>query len=212
MTRGLNWFLTKYPDWQDYLKVEEYVFRAGITCSIDADVLFACRTILKGVPSNNQLTLTLLRIGEDHNVPLPPPPKYTGAPPERSPSPIAEEDLPSINPDTADRDLSHDDEYHYAGIDLNDDGDTAVEDDSSHDALGVKKTKKRRLVNFVKGSAKTAVTAIMGADRVKATVGSEKSKERQGVLRSRKYVDGPSMFRCRHSGKKGWAIIVSGVS
>lgn len=56
------------------------------------------------------------------------------------------------------------------------------------------------------------MTAVIGADRVKAQVGSEASKRRQGVLKRRKYIDGPSMFKCRYHGKKGWLIIVSGVS
>jgi hypothetical protein len=36
--------------------------------------------LLKGVPTNAQLTVTLLRIGEANKAPLPPPP-YAGPPP-----------------------------------------------------------------------------------------------------------------------------------
>lgn len=89
---------------------------------------------------------------------------------------------------------------------------SAVEDNSptaSNTEAG--KQKKHRFLGFLKGTAKTTVSAVMGADRVKAQAGSQHSKERQGVLRKRNYVDGPSMFRCRNDGKKGWVLIVSGV-
>jgi len=183
MSKGWQWFITNYPHWKELLLIQN--------------------TLLKGVPSNNQLALTLLRIGEDHNTPLPPPPQYEGEAPTRSPSPTLEDDLPPVNPDTAERDLSHD--HEYAGDNLSK---TAVEDNSptaTNTEAG--KHKKHRILGFLKGTAKTTVSAVMGADRVKAQAGSQHSKERQGVLRKRNYVDGPSMFRCRHDGKKGWALI-----
>ena len=166
-----------------------------------------CSTLLKGVPSNSQLALTLLRYGEDHNTPLPPPPKYTEAPPERSHSPVLEEHLPPVNPDTAERDLSHD--HEYAG----DEHSKAVVDQNSPTSASEETPakKKHRFLGFLRGTAKTTVTAVMGADRLKAGAGSEHSKQRQGVLRKRQYIDGPTMFKCRYDGKKGWVIIVSGV-
>lgn len=179
MSKAFRWFVTRYPDWMDFLQVQN--------------------TLLAGVPSNSQLALTLLRIGEEHDTPLPPPPKYTEAPPERAVTPELEENLPPVNADTAERDLSHDQEY-YA------DSTTDVDPDDGLDDEG-KPKKKHRFVNFVKGTAKTGVTAVLGADRVKAQIGSSKSKQRQGVLRRRQYIDGPSMYKCRSDGKKGWLII-----
>lgn len=58
--RGLTFLTRKYPKWQKLLEIRN--------------------TLLKGVPTNAQLTLTLLRIGEANKAPLPPPP-YSGAPP-----------------------------------------------------------------------------------------------------------------------------------
>jgi hypothetical protein len=166
-------------------------------------------TLLAGVPSNAQLALTLLRIGEEHNTPLPPPPQYTEAPPERSLTPELEDNLPPVNEDFAERDLSHDHEFHEGDA-------TEVEDDAitqeTSGASDHKTTKKHRFLGFLKGTAKAGVTATLGADRVKASIGSNKSKQRQGVLRKRQYQDGPSMFKCRYGGKKGWLMIVSGVS
>jgi len=50
----------KFPNWQKLLEIRN--------------------TLLKGIPTNAQLTITLLRIGEANKAPLPPPP-YNGPPP-----------------------------------------------------------------------------------------------------------------------------------
>lgn len=159
-------------------------------------------TLLKGIPSDQQLTITLLRLGEMHDTPLPPPPMYTEAPPERAVTPELEDNLPPVNPETAERDLTHDSENyeeHYAGYDHDSDATLGDKEDDASSGGG---KKKHRFLGFLKGTAKTGVTAVMGADRIKASAGSTHSKERQGVLRKRQYVDGPSMFKCRYGGKK----------
>jgi len=58
--RGLDLLNKKIPNWQKYLELRN--------------------SILKGIPTNAQLTITLLRIGEANKAPLPPPP-YSGPPP-----------------------------------------------------------------------------------------------------------------------------------
>ena len=58
--RGLDLLNRKIPNWQKYLELRN--------------------SILKGIPTNAQLTITLLRIGEANKAPLPPPP-YSGSPP-----------------------------------------------------------------------------------------------------------------------------------
>jgi hypothetical protein len=58
--RGLSYLNREFPHWQKLLEIRN--------------------TLLKGVPTNAQLTITLLRIGEANKAPLPPPP-YSGPPP-----------------------------------------------------------------------------------------------------------------------------------
>jgi hypothetical protein len=58
--RALSYLNREFPDWQKLLEIRN--------------------TLLKGVPTNAQLTVTLLRIGEANKAPLPPPP-YSGPPP-----------------------------------------------------------------------------------------------------------------------------------
>lgn len=49
-------------------------------------------SVLKGIPTNVQLVLTLLRVGEQHKAPIPPPPN-SDAPPPVQPHPTAGQDL-----------------------------------------------------------------------------------------------------------------------
>jgi hypothetical protein len=72
--RGLTYLNRAFPNWQKLLEIRN--------------------TLLKGVPTNAQLTITLLRIGEANKAPLPPPP-YSG------PSP------PHDAHETADQNLEH---------------------------------------------------------------------------------------------------------
>lgn len=58
--RGLSYLNRKFPHWQKLLEIRN--------------------TLLAGVPTNAQLTITLLRIGETNKAPIPPPP-YSGPPP-----------------------------------------------------------------------------------------------------------------------------------
>lgn len=70
--RGLSFLNRKFPHWQKLLEIRN--------------------TLLKGVPTNAQLTVTLLRIGEENKAPLPPPP-YSGPPPPNQPHPNAGQNL-----------------------------------------------------------------------------------------------------------------------
>lgn len=70
--RGLSYLNREYPNWQKLLELRN--------------------TLLKGVPTNAQLTITLLRIGEANKAPLPPPP-YSGPPPPDAAHATAGQDL-----------------------------------------------------------------------------------------------------------------------
>ncbi|KAK8124124.1 hypothetical protein PG999_004042 [Apiospora kogelbergensis] len=63
ISRGVKLLNREFPHWEKLLELRN--------------------TVLKGVPTNAQLTLTLLRIGEANKAPLPPPPRVGEAPPER---------------------------------------------------------------------------------------------------------------------------------
>ena len=60
--RAASFLNRKFPNWQKLLEIRN--------------------TLLKGIPTNAQLTITLLRIGEANKAPLPPPPYNGPAPPD----------------------------------------------------------------------------------------------------------------------------------
>lgn len=137
------------------------------------------------MPTNAQLTLTLLRLGEAHKTPLPPPPlpdaKLPNAPKARQ----IKRDLPV--------DASPDD------IAAN----SLTPASSKSEETPKKKKPGSKILSILKGTARVGVTTIMGVDRVKATAGSESALDRLGVLHPharRKPPDGPSEFVSRYEG------------
>lgn len=72
ITPALNFINRTYPRWEKYVELRN--------------------TILRGVPTNAQLAITLLRIGERNKAPLPPPPT-SDIPPATEPHETAGEGL-----------------------------------------------------------------------------------------------------------------------
>lgn len=173
--RGLSYLNRKYPNWQKLLELRN--------------------TLLKGVPTNAQLTVTLLRIGEANKAPLPPPP-YAGPPPPEAAHENAGEGLEHLGvPDEEMAEAIHPDA-------------TAVTTES--DAAPKKKQHGRRILAAIKGVTKGGVETVLGTDRLKAAAGGEHAKNRLGVLRSEKTITaGPIDFPCRYKGKKGHAYITA---
>ncbi|KAK4956294.1 profilin, required for normal timing of actin polymerization in response to thermal stress [Elasticomyces elasticus] len=184
--RGLDWLNTNYPNWQKLLELRN--------------------SILKGVPTNAQLTVTLLRIGEVNKAPLPPPPRTTEPPPDQ-PVNVTDEHLRAIGSDYP---LNASKEELQAAIEH--DPTTAHETTGSDIDASKQKThgkKGSRLLAMFKSGVKGTVEAGLGADRLKAKAGSEHAKQRLGVVPNEKenLLSGPIDFKCRYHGKKGHAYI-----
>ncbi|KAH7383672.1 hypothetical protein BKA64DRAFT_697343 [Cadophora sp. MPI-SDFR-AT-0126] len=173
--RAATYLNRKYPHWQKLLEIRN--------------------TLLKGVPTNAQLTVTLLRIGEAKKAPLPPPP-YSGPPP------------PNVAHETAGQNLEH-----LEGV-PDEEIANAIQPDAAvttgTDVAPKKKQHGRRILAAIKGVAKGGVETALGTDRLKAAAGGEHAKNRLGVLKSGG-IDhaGPVDFPCRFKGKKGHAYITS---
>lgn len=185
---GLNWLNRKFPHWQKLLEIRN--------------------TILKGVPTNAQLTITLLRIGEANNAPLPPPPS-AHAPPPDVPVDVSEKHLRATGSDwplnatqeELDAAMAHDPAvpHQTSGMDI----------DQSKESKHGKKGSK--ILSFFKSGVKGTVETALGADKLKAKAGSEPAKGRLGAVVKDKEGDltGPVDFSCRYHGKKGHAYITS---
>lgn len=186
ITPGVKWLNKTFPNWQKMLEIRN--------------------TILKGVPTNAQLTLTLLRLGEANKAPLPPPP-HSSEPPPDVPADISEEHLRATG---ADWPLNATDEELNAAMahdptTAHETGGTDIDHakDSKHGKKG------QKLMAFFKSTVKGSVETAMGADRLKAKVGSEHAKNRLGVIPDDKQSEltGPVDFSCRYHGKKGHTYI-----
>jgi hypothetical protein len=190
--RGLSYLDNNFPHWQKLLQLRN--------------------SLLKGVPTNAQLTITLLRVGEANNAPLPPPP-YSSAPP------------PDIAHEAAGRDLNHLGKFFRLNIApkalrhpeavTDHEKAQAIHPDNSSTTTGTdraKPTKRhgRHFLASLKSATKGSVEVILGTDRLKAAAGAEHARNRLGVLRSGpEPLSGPVRFPARYQGKRGHAYITT---
>jgi hypothetical protein len=188
ISRGMEWLNRNYPNWQKLLELRN--------------------TLLKGVPTNAQLTITLLRIGEANKAPLPPPPHVEHAPPEQ-PVDISDQELRATGADyplnateeELDEAMAHDPTVPH---------ETGGEDiDKAKDSKHGKKGSK--ILNFFRGTVKGGVETTMTADKVKAAAGSKHAKNRLGAVpaKGEDLTSGPVEFKCRYDGKKGHVYITT---
>ncbi|KAF2097591.1 hypothetical protein NA57DRAFT_41798 [Rhizodiscina lignyota] len=186
--RGLSFLNRRFPNWQKLLELRN--------------------TILKGVPTNAQLTITLLRIGEANKAPLPPPPRVDEPAPEQ-PAEVTEEHLRATGADwplnatkeELDEAMAHDPTVpHETGG-----GDIDASKNSKHGKKGGK------LLAFFKGTTKAAVETAIGTDHLRAKAGSTPAKNRLGVIprRGEQPISGPVDFKSRYNGRKGHVYITA---
>ncbi|KAF2019628.1 hypothetical protein BU24DRAFT_365220 [Aaosphaeria arxii CBS 175.79] len=186
ISRSLSLLNRKFPHWQRLLELRN--------------------TVLKGVPTNAQLTITLLRIGEANKAPIPPPPHIDSPPPEQ-PTDITDSQLRATGADwplnatqeELDEAMSHDPSVaaSTSGADI----------DASKASKHGKKGSK--ILGFFRHTAKGGVQTAIGSDKLKAAAGSSHAKNRLGAVPhpDEDLTSGPVAFKCRYKGKKGHAYI-----
>lgn len=190
ISRGMGWLNRTFPHWQKLLELRN--------------------TVLKGVPTNAQLALTLLRIGEANKAPLPPPPTMSEPPPEK-PVDITDAELRATGADTP---LNATDEELREAMEH--DPRTAHETSGPDiDAAKNPKHGKRgsKLIGFFKGTTKGAVKTAIGTDHARAKAGSRHAKNRLGAVSPAhsedSRVSGPVDFQGRYEGQKGHVYITT---
>lgn len=210
ISRGVTLLNEKFPNWQKLLELRN--------------------TVLKGVPTNAQLTITLLRVGEANKAPLPPPPQSGDIPPDET-AHITEEQLDSTGADAplgaspeeirsttpphspANETKTHTDTVLQAEAASNDpsaktqvaSSDVAASKDKTHGKKG------SHVLGLFKTSVKASVETAIGTDRLKARAGSSAAKDRLGVLpkSAADLISGPIEFKARYKGKKGHVYIAT---
>lgn len=153
-----------------------------------------CSNILRGVPTNNQIALTLLRIGEAYKAPLPP------VPTSKPDDPYQKQ---HIDVDDIPLDASRAEKVYAISPDTTSSQTPTQQDD------GPKHKHISKILRIFKGETKAAVEAKLAVDHVRAAAGSEKAKGHLGVLPKEKNLvyAGPSEFKARYEGKPGWLYI-----
>ncbi|KAJ5638265.1 hypothetical protein N7490_008144 [Penicillium lividum] len=164
----------KIPNWKDHMDLQ--------------------KTLLKGVPTNAQLTLTLLRIGEINSEPLPPPPAIG-------------------NKDRA-WPISRKKSQAGSSLDLTKQGSSPeLQKSNSSISLPETKPKRRTMFKFFKFLRRTIATAIQGHiafDRAMAIAGSAHTKNLLGMLQNMHFSAtpfGPLKFDAKYERKRGAAVI-----
>jgi len=190
ISRGLTWLNENYPNWMELLEPKN--------------------NILRGVPTNNQLTLTLLRIGEAHSSPIPPVPRTKGSdtnepndididqvPLDASRSEIKQAIEPSAMP------KGHGDHSSSPN--------NANANEGDKEAGKPKHRHMSKVITFFKGNTKATVDTKLAIDHVRAAAGSHKARGHLGVLPKEKNIiyAGPLEYKARLDGKKGWLYFTS---
>ncbi|KAJ5616142.1 hypothetical protein N7537_001256 [Penicillium hordei] len=177
--RGVVCLNRRLPNWQKLVQLQN--------------------TLLKGTPTNAQLAVTLLRIGEANGSPLPPPPTSEEKVPSR---PV------SLNQDELTLDAT-DEEIKQAAL--------AKPDEHAQEVQAPPEKRHKRtlgssILGFFRGTTASGVESKRGIDRLRAATGCHHAKNRVGVLRDRgKRItpSGPVAFDARCNGKRGTVIIDS---
>ena len=187
MQRGIHYLNEKIPDWPKYLEIRN--------------------SLLKGVPTNAQLTITLLRIGEANRAPLPPPPKSNEPPPDE-PVEIDKEAITQSGLDAPHSDIE--------------DVITVDEPSGNDEDPGSPNSKKKggfgaKVMSAFKHTTKAGVETKLTTDTARAALGSGHAKQKLGILPSKaelrkKPTEGPVEFKGRYKGKKGAVYVDSSVS
>ncbi|KAJ5643654.1 uncharacterized protein N7484_006161 [Penicillium longicatenatum] len=162
-------------------------------------ILLPQNSLLKGIPTNAQLTLTLLRIGEANASPLPPPPTSKSKPPSR-PASLHHEEL-TVGASKEEITIAASPEPKPVPKKL----------EGSSPAIP-RNTWSSRIIGFFRGTTATGVESKRGVDRMRAVVGSRHAANRLGVLRPKgkqSLPTGPVGFEARYKGKRGAVVIDS---
>ncbi|KAH7629631.1 hypothetical protein B0T09DRAFT_343560 [Sordaria sp. MPI-SDFR-AT-0083] len=188
---GMDYLNRVIPDWQKLLELRN--------------------TLLKGVPTNAQLTLTLLRIGEANKAPLPPPPRVVEQPvqdPANHPPTLDSEAQMRLEGAAYPMNASPSELDEAAHVDPKDGLREAGFDVDSHSKN--KQTKKsNKVLGWVKNVTAGLVHTGGATDHVRAKLGSHHAKERLDIVppKDEVPVSGPVKFDCRFDGKKGHCYV-----
>ncbi|KAL4779946.1 hypothetical protein BJX76DRAFT_364780 [Aspergillus varians] len=180
LQQGIEYLDREYPHWKQLSELQNSLF--------------------KGVPTNAQLTLTLLRVGEANTAPLPPPPSSSLDKAPSRPASINHEQLPlGATPEEVDRAAAAEPKHPIP--------------EAEHEEKEKPKRKlSSRLVGFFRGTTAAGIEGKLAVARARAEIGSTHAKNQKGILQKKGAQinpAGPVEFDARYHGHRGMAIIDS---
>jgi hypothetical protein len=189
MQRGIALLNEKIPGWPKYLELRN--------------------SLLKGVPSNAQFTITLLRVGEANHAPIPPPPRGDAPPPD-TPADLDKEALVASGLDASHSEIED-------AITVSDPSSGSESQPSWPTQTKKKSAVGAKILSVFKHATAAGVETKLTADVVKAKIGSTAAKQKLGILPSKKAlrktdVEGPVEFKGRYQGRKGAIYVDSSVT
>ncbi|KAL4773864.1 hypothetical protein BDW60DRAFT_205634 [Aspergillus nidulans var. acristatus] len=181
--RGIQYLNREYPHWKELSQLQN--------------------TLLRGVPTNAQLTLTLLRIGEANAAPLPPPPSGSV---DKAPSQPASVDHDKLTlgaaPDEIDRAAAPEPEHPNMH----------QQEKAESEKAKQKKGFGAKLLSFFRGTTAAGIESKLAISHARAEIGNLHAKNQKGILRKKGLETlpmGPVEFDARYQGHRGIAIIDS---
>ncbi|KAF5021922.1 hypothetical protein F66182_6025 [Fusarium sp. NRRL 66182] len=164
--------------------------------------------VFKGVPTDSQLTITLLREGERNKTPLPPPSLPSGPPPDE-PHLLGHDILGAANGDLPLGATQGEvqEAVRKDGATMRNSG--GNDHESCEPGSGGKR--RGKLLGIIRPVAAAAVKTITSLDKVRAKAGSESAKNRVGATTTRQSpsIAGPVEFTCRWEGDRGFVYITT---
>ncbi|KAH7222434.1 hypothetical protein BKA60DRAFT_607558 [Fusarium oxysporum] len=169
------------------------------------------RIVFRGILTDSQLTIALLRHGERNNTPLPPSPEPKG-PPLDEPHVLDGDDLSAS---AGDRPVGASPEeirkavQEEPGVVRDTGGDDHEYPD--HETGGKRRGK---LLGVVKPVVEAAARTVIGVNKIRAKTGTVSAKNRVGAASTREKpsIAGPVEFTCRWQGEKGFAYLTTDTS
>ncbi|KAM0206231.1 hypothetical protein ACHAPA_012369 [Fusarium lateritium] len=186
-------------------QIKPIMHNISVICDVwERGVKFA----FKGVPTDCQLTITLLREGERKKMPLLPPPSSVGPPTHDHP--FLDDGI--LGASLGDCPLGATKGEIQATVERDEETieDTGG-DDHEHCKPGSGGKKRSRLLSIIKPVAQAAARTVIGVDKLRAKAGSESAKNRVGVASPREDppIAGPVEFTCRWHGERGFVYVTT---
>ncbi|KAF5581768.1 hypothetical protein FPANT_8792 [Fusarium pseudoanthophilum] len=166
------------------------------------------RIVFRGIPTDSQLTIALLRQGERNKAPLPPSPEPKG-PPLDEPLGL---DGDALSASAGDRPVGASPEeirravQEEPGVVQGTGGDDHEYPD--HESGGKRRGK---LLGVVKPVVQAAAKTVIGVNKIRAKTGTVSAKNRVGAASTRDEpsIAGPVEFTCRWQGEKGYVYLTT---